>query len=135
MAESGLLQIRDPLKPYGKPVGIDLGTTHSLVAYVDGAGKANAVPVDGNVLCPSVVHYYEDGSTVVGREAREPDNRGIAYDLGERRKVAFAHVTTVLAPRHPSPRASRVATTATTSPGTGPLRDRRWRARRSRARR
>jgi len=69
MAESGLLQIRDPLKPYGKPVGIDLGTTHSLVAYVDDAGEAHAVPVDGDVLVPSVVHYLEDGSALVGREA------------------------------------------------------------------
>jgi len=73
MAESGLLQIRDPLRPYGKPVGIDLGTTNSLVAYVDDAGQPHAIPVsaEGDVLCPSVVHYLEDGSTIVGREARE----------------------------------------------------------------
>ncbi|AKU91899.1 Fe-S protein assembly chaperone HscA [Vulgatibacter incomptus] len=72
MAESGLLQIRDPSKPYGKPVGIDLGTTNSLVAFVDELGATSAIPVDadGSRLLPSVVHYLEDGSTLVGREAR-----------------------------------------------------------------
>lgn len=73
MVESGLLQIRDPAKPHGKPVGIDLGTTNSLVAYVDGAREAKTIPVeaDGARLMPSVVHYLEDGSTLVGRDARE----------------------------------------------------------------
>ncbi len=73
MAESGLLQIRDPSKPYGKPVGIDLGTTNSLVAYVDQEGRAHTLPVDaeGQKLLPSVVHYTEDGSTMVGRQGRE----------------------------------------------------------------
>jgi len=71
MAESGLLQIRDPRKPHGKPVGIDLGTTHSLVAYIDGGGRAQTVPLEGDSpLMPSVVHYLEDGSTLVGRAAR-----------------------------------------------------------------
>jgi len=73
MAESGLLQIRDPSRPHGKPVGIDLGTTNSLVAHVDAAGRSHTIPVeaDGATLLPSVVHYTEDGSTVVGRAARE----------------------------------------------------------------
>lgn len=78
--ESGLLQIRDPLKPYGKPVGIDLGTTHSLVAYVpDEGARSRCVLVDeGATLLPSVVHYTEDGSAIVGREARA---RGRAQPL------------------------------------------------------
>lgn len=72
MAESGLLQIRDPRKPYGKPVGIDLGTTHSLVAYVNEEGKGVSIPLEGEShLLPSVVHYLEDGSALVGRQAVE----------------------------------------------------------------
>src|SRR5690606_11834716 len=66
-----LLQIRDPRKPQGKPVGIDLGTTHSLVAYVDREGKGVTIPLEGEShLMPSVVHYLEDGSAVVGRAAQ-----------------------------------------------------------------
>ncbi|HVP60712.1 MAG TPA: Fe-S protein assembly chaperone HscA [Myxococcaceae bacterium] len=67
----GLLQIHDPLKPRGHAVGIDLGTTNSLVAAVID-GKPRAFPVDdgGALLLPSVVHYGADGSVVVGARAR-----------------------------------------------------------------
>ena len=68
----GLLQIHDPLKPRGHAVGIDLGTTNSLVtAVID--GKPRVFPVDegGSVLLPSVVHYAQDGSVIVGARARE----------------------------------------------------------------
>jgi molecular chaperone HscA len=68
----GLLQIHDPLKPRGHAVGIDLGTTNSLVAAVID-GKPRAFPVDeqASLLLPSVVHYGADGVVVVGERARE----------------------------------------------------------------
>ncbi len=52
-------------------VGIDLGTTHSLVAaWLDGAPRLipNAL---GGVLTPSCVGVDEDGSILVGEAARE----------------------------------------------------------------
>ncbi len=53
-------------------VGIDLGTTHSLVAYMqDGAPRCVAAPGGGNSLLPSLIYFAEDGSIVVGEEARE----------------------------------------------------------------
>ena len=65
----GLLQIHDPLKPKGHVVGIDLGTTNSLVASVV-QGKTKCLPVDDEaLLLPSVVHYAKDGSVAVGRRA------------------------------------------------------------------
>src|SRR2546423_2332461 len=53
-----------------KVVGIDLGTTNSLVAYVK-----DGVPVvirdrTGDGLVPSVVSIPEDGTVFVGREAQ-----------------------------------------------------------------
>nr|WP_227027127.1 Fe-S protein assembly chaperone HscA [Corallococcus soli] len=65
------MQIHDPLKPKGHAVGIDLGTTHSLVASV-AQGKPRCVPVDDgdSLLLPSVVHYGKDGGVVVGARAR-----------------------------------------------------------------
>jgi molecular chaperone HscA len=55
-------------------VGIDLGTTNSLIAIVLGDGKPRALSVDeGSTLLPSVVHYGEGGgpgSVIVGRAAR-----------------------------------------------------------------
>jgi molecular chaperone DnaK len=53
-----------------KVVGIDLGTTNSLVAYVK-----DGVPVvirdrGGDALVPSIVSFGEDGTVFVGREAQ-----------------------------------------------------------------
>ncbi|HZI10380.1 MAG TPA: Fe-S protein assembly chaperone HscA [Myxococcus sp.] len=69
---NGYLQIHDPLKPKGQAVGIDLGTTNSLVAAVV-QGKPRCVPVDegDSLLLPSVVHYAKDGGVVVGARARK----------------------------------------------------------------
>jgi molecular chaperone HscA len=54
-----------------RAVGIDLGTTNSLVAIVDG-GKPICLTDDrGDSLIPSVVHYAADGTVIVGAEARD----------------------------------------------------------------
>ncbi len=56
----------------GKLVGIDLGTTNSLVAYVDlatGQPKCIEGPY-GSTLCPSVVSIDPDGALYVGEPAR-----------------------------------------------------------------
>jgi molecular chaperone HscA len=50
-------------------VGIDLGTTNSLVAYVR-SGTAETLPDEnGRHLLPSVVRYLAEGEPVVGHEA------------------------------------------------------------------
>jgi len=51
-------------------VGIDLGTTNSLVAYVDGAGVPRVIPdTEGRTLLPSIVAYTPNG-ILVGEAAR-----------------------------------------------------------------
>jgi molecular chaperone HscA len=71
-----LLQISEPgqaVAPHQRKlaVGIDLGTTHSLVAAVRSA-KADTLPdIHGGHLLPSVVHYAEDGGVIVGERASE----------------------------------------------------------------
>ena len=56
-------------------IGIDLGTTHSLVATV-GSGISKVLPdASGRTLLPSVVHYAGDGSVDVGWSARDGANR------------------------------------------------------------
>jgi molecular chaperone HscA len=67
---SGLLQVGDPLKR-GTPVGIDLGTTHSLVARVVGS-RPECMPVDDDRgrLLPSIVHFDASGLPTVGKRAR-----------------------------------------------------------------
>jgi len=56
----------------GRIVGIDLGTTNSLVAYVDPqTGQPKCIPGPyGSTLCPSVVSIDSDGTIIVGEAAR-----------------------------------------------------------------
>jgi molecular chaperone HscA len=71
VSKNGYLQIHDPLKPKGYAVGIDLGTTNSLVASVV-QGKPRCLEADdgGAYLLPSVVHYGKDGGVLVGSRAK-----------------------------------------------------------------
>ena len=54
----------------GKVVGIDLGTTNSLVAYVEDGRPVVIRDESGDALVPSVVSIGEDGTIFVGREAQ-----------------------------------------------------------------
>ena len=54
----------------GKVVGIDLGTTNSLVAYVSDGRPVVIRDSSGDALVPSVVSLDEDGTMFVGREAQ-----------------------------------------------------------------
>jgi Fe-S protein assembly chaperone HscA len=55
----------------GHIVGIDLGTTNSLVAFMDLTGPRIIPGADGDKLVPSVVSILPDGGVVVGNPARE----------------------------------------------------------------
>ena len=65
-------------------IGIDLGTTHSLIAYYKD-GKPTLIPnVHGSFLTPSVVSIEDDANILVGEAARErfithPDNSVHAF--------------------------------------------------------
>jgi molecular chaperone DnaK len=54
----------------GKIIGIDLGTTNSSVAVLDG-GKARVIEnAEGDRTTPSIIAYTEDGETLVGQPAK-----------------------------------------------------------------
>ncbi len=63
-----LLEIFDP-KASPRPIGIDLGTTNSVVARVRDGSPAPISNCDNDTLIPSVVHYGEGGAVLVGRAA------------------------------------------------------------------
>lgn len=64
-----LFEIFDPKAP-ARPIGIDLGTTNSLVAYVRNEKPVAIADCDLEVLVPSVVTYLPRGEAVVGRRAK-----------------------------------------------------------------
>ncbi|MDD4211715.1 MAG: Hsp70 family protein, partial [Clostridia bacterium] len=54
----------------GKVIGIDLGTTNSCVAVMEG-GKATVIPnAEGNRTTPSVVAVNKGGERLVGQIAK-----------------------------------------------------------------
>jgi molecular chaperone DnaK len=54
-----------------KAVGIDLGTTNSVVAATMEGGKVEVIPnAEGQRITPSVVAFTEDGQRLVGQVAR-----------------------------------------------------------------
>ncbi|HZZ92703.1 MAG TPA: Fe-S protein assembly chaperone HscA [Usitatibacter sp.] len=71
-----LLQISEPgasADPHQqrRAVGIDLGTTHSLVATVRSGSTAVIGDASGRPLLPSIVRYLPGGDVAVGYEARQ----------------------------------------------------------------
>src|SRR5919199_5461569 len=54
----------------GKIVGIDLGTTNSVIAALEG-GEPTVIPLaEGSRLCPSVVGFSKSGERLVGQLAK-----------------------------------------------------------------
>ena len=106
-----LLQISEPgqsLDPHQRrhAVGIDLGTTHSLVATVR-SGEAVCLPDDhGRVILPSVVRYLPGDKRQIGydalaAQASDPENtiasvkrfmgRGLA-DIAQRERLPYVFI-------------------------------------------
>src|SRR3954468_22816530 len=106
-----LLQISEPgasPDPHQRriAVGIDLGTTHSLVAAVRN-GVSECLPDgEGRVILPSVVRYLGEGRRQIGHEAHasqaeDPENtiasvkrfmgRGLA-DIANRAKLPYRFI-------------------------------------------
>jgi molecular chaperone DnaK len=53
-------------------IGIDLGTTNSVVAYTDEAGLTHVIADEnGDRIVPSVIHFTSGGEMVVGRHAKD----------------------------------------------------------------
>ena len=54
----------------GKIIGIDLGTTNSCVAVLDGSDARVIENSEGDRTTPSIIAYTDDGETLVGQNAK-----------------------------------------------------------------
>lgn len=55
----------------GKIIGIDLGTTNSAVAVMEGGEPVIIPNAEGNRTTPSVVAFTKDGERLVGETAKD----------------------------------------------------------------
>ena len=98
-----LLQISEPGQspdPHQRriAVGIDLGTTHSLVAAVRN-GVAECLPDDaGQVLLPSVVHYHAGGKRDIGYAALTTPGLDAANTIASAKRLMGRTLADVHAP-------------------------------------
>src|SRR6266513_2678709 len=70
---------RRELTDMSKVIGIDLGTTNSVVAVMEGGEPAVIVNQEGGRTTPSIVGFAKDGERLVGQVAKRqavtnPDN-------------------------------------------------------------
>ena len=54
----------------GKAVGIDLGTTNSVVSVLEGGDPVVIANAEGSRTTPSVVAFSKDGEVLVGEVAK-----------------------------------------------------------------
>ena len=88
----------------GKVIGIDLGTTNSAMAVLEGGEPSIIINAEGDRTTPSVVAFRKDGERIVGKAAKNqaitnPENtiksikrfvgRKFAETASERKTVAF----------------------------------------------
>ena len=88
----------EPTQQKQPPIGIDLGTTFSVVAYVDASGRPMTVPnSSGELLTPSAVTFEEDrlifGNEAIRSSTLDPESFADCFklDMGQvffRRKVS-----------------------------------------------
>src|SRR6266550_8523874 len=65
-----VLEKRGQRQMPGKVIGIDLGTTNSVVAVMEGGQPEVIVNQEGSRITPSVVGFTKDGERVVGQVAK-----------------------------------------------------------------
>lgn len=98
-----LLQISEPGQspdPHQRriAVGIDLGTTHSLVAAVRN-GVAECLPDDqGRVLLPSVVRYMEMGRRQIGFDAKAAQAQDAANTISSAKRFMGRSLSDIESP-------------------------------------
>jgi molecular chaperone DnaK len=86
----------------GKVIGIDLGTTNSVVAALEGGSPAVIPNQEGSRLTPSVVAFTKDGEILVGQVAKRqavtnPENTvfSIKRFMGRRYDEVFQEIKLV----------------------------------------
>ncbi len=92
----------------GKVIGIDLGTTNSCVAVLEGGEPTVITNAEGNRTTPSVVGFAKNGERLVGetakRQAITNPERTVATSRDTWARPMMSRSTARSTPRRISPR-------------------------------
>jgi len=69
-------------------IGIDLGTTNSVISYIDKKGAVNFVKVAGNILIPSHIFFKDKDTVYFGNKAKsyaKGMSQGVSVSLFKKR--------------------------------------------------
>ena len=82
-----------------KAVGIDLGTTNSVVSVLEGGEPVVIANAEGSRTTPSVVAFAKDGEVLVGEVAKrqaitnpERTIRSVKRHMGTAWKLSLIHI-------------------------------------------
>jgi molecular chaperone DnaK len=73
-----------------KIIGIDLGTTNSVVAVIEGGQPVVITNAEGSRLTPSVVAFTKSGERLVGQVAKRQAVTSPEHDLSIKRFMGAA---------------------------------------------
>jgi len=86
----------------GKVIGIDLGTTNSAIAILEGGEPTIVINAEGDRTTPSVVAFRKDGERIVGKAAKNqavtnPENtiKSIKRFIGRKYEEVSSEIKTV----------------------------------------
>ena len=77
----------------GKVIGIDLGTTNSCVAVIDGKEPRVIENAEGVRTTPSMIAFTKDGERLVGQPAKRQAVTNPANTLFAIKPVSYTHLT------------------------------------------
>lgn len=86
----------------GREIGIDLGTTNSVVSYIDKNGATKFVKIKGDILVPSCIFYKDRDTVYYGKKAKSSAKAmvsGAAVSLFKKHLRADSEVIKVRIPK------------------------------------
>lgn len=98
-----------------KILGIDLGTTNSAMAVMEGSEPEILVNAEGDRTTPSVEGFRKDGERVVGKAAKNQAVTNPENTVSSVKRFSAAPTTRLPKSRRPSATRSRRARTAARS--------------------
>ena len=55
----------------GKEIGIDFGTTNTVISYINKKGKLRQLRYEGQEIIPTVIYFLSKNEYLIGNDAKK----------------------------------------------------------------